>query len=152
MVWEQENDIHTNQCLVLWCHKNFHICDSLISHSTFQLLRLQAYKAVLWNKTDANLRNITELIILAGLQLSLLPSVKIRTLKPHETKTSINLLRATQHGELSENLYPVKYLFLEAVFTMAHSCHPLYYGFTHCYITLVDNTATTNRMLREPYW
>ena len=25
--------------------------------------------------------------------------------------------------------------------TVAHSCHPLYYGFTHCYITLVENTV-----------
>ena len=25
---------------------------------------------------------------------------------------------------------------------MAHSCHPLHYGSTHCYITLVDNTVT----------
>ena len=126
--------------------------NSLRSHSIFQHLRLYAYKAVLWNKRDANLQNLTDLIFLAGLKLSLLASVKIRTLKPHETKTSIYLLNAIQYVELSENLNPVKYLFFKLYLPyLAHSCHPLYYGFTHCYITLVENTATrvdTYNMLR----
>ena len=112
-----------------------------------------AYKAVLWNRTYTNLQNLTDLIISAGLKLLFLTSVKIRMLKPRKTKTSIYLFRAIQHVELSENLNPVKYLFFKLYLPyLAHSCHPLYYGFTHCYITLVDNTATTYRMLREPYW
>ena len=39
--------------------------------------------------------------------------------------------------------------------TLAHSCHPLYYDFTHCYIMLVESTITlidTYNVLREPYF
>ena len=77
----------------------------VIPHSN---IYANAYKAVLWNMTEANLQNPTDLIISAGLKLSLLTSVKIRMLKPHKTKTSIYLSRAIQHVELRENLNPVK--------------------------------------------